>query len=113
MPATERDSLQLKLREVLGEPHAATLMSLLPPDQSQLATKGDINDLSVRVDGLDVRMGRLEERMGRLEGLMVKFDERLWDFHEALRAQTRVYITAMVSTRVGVGALAFAAAALM
>ncbi|MFQ5524607.1 MAG: hypothetical protein ACE5F5_13725, partial [Acidimicrobiia bacterium] len=62
---------------------------------------------------LEERMDRLEERMDRLEELMVKFDQRLWDFHEALRAQTRVYITAMVSTMIGVGALAFGAAALV
>ncbi|MFQ5524485.1 MAG: hypothetical protein ACE5F5_13090, partial [Acidimicrobiia bacterium] len=67
MTSTERDILHLKLREVLGVAEAATLMSLVLPDPSQLATKADIKELSLHADGFQGRMDRLEERMDRLE----------------------------------------------
>jgi hypothetical protein len=46
-----------------------------------------------------------------MKSSMVKFDERLWEFHGALRSQTRTFVTATVSSMIGVGGLAFAAAA--
>jgi hypothetical protein len=51
--------------------------------------------------------------MDTLEKLMEKFDARLWDFHAALRAQTRVFATIVVTAMLGIGSLAFAAAALL
>ncbi len=51
--------------------------------------------------------------MNRLETHMGGFDQPLWDFHEALRAQTRVYITATFASMIGVGGMAFGAAALI
>ena len=125
----DRDSLYVRLREVLGDEQAATLMELLPPDREQLATKADISDVKtelhdVKTELQDVKtelraelaelkgdVARLNERMDRIETLMAKFDERLWEFHEALRSQTRTYVTATVSSMMGVGGLAFAAAA--
>jgi predicted nuclease with TOPRIM domain len=118
----DRDSLYVKLREVLGGEQAATLMELLPPDRETLATKADILDvktelktdvaeLKTDVAELKTDVARLNERMDRMESMMVKFDERLWDFHEALRSQTRTYVMATVSSMMGVGGLAFAAAA--
>jgi predicted nuclease with TOPRIM domain len=149
----DRDSLYVKLREVLGDEQAATLMELLPPDREQLATKADILDVKtelkadltdlrtalkadvtnlkteLKADGAELRsefaelrsefaelrtdVSLLNERMDRMESLMVKFDERLWEFHGALRSQTRTYVTATVSSMMGVGGLAFAAAAFM
>ncbi|MEX1037528.1 MAG: hypothetical protein WDZ96_01575 [Acidimicrobiia bacterium] len=113
----DRDSLYVRLREVLGDEQAATLMELLPPDPGQLATKADISDIKTElktdIAGLRTDVSRLNERMDRMESLMVTFDERLWAFHEALRSQTRVYMTATVSSMMGVGGLAFAAAALI
>lgn len=101
-----RDSLYSKLREVLGPEDAHTMIEMFRPEDDQLATKADLNDLSTRIDGLDQRMGRLEENME-------KFDGRLWDFHSALRAQTRVFATIVVTAMLGIGSLSFAAAALL
>jgi predicted nuclease with TOPRIM domain len=131
----DRDSLYVKLREVLGDKQAATLMELLPPDREQLATKADILDLKtelradlaelkteLKADVTELRsefgelradVSLLNERMDRMESLMVKFDERLWEFHGALRSQTRTFVTATVSSMMGVGGLAFAAATLI
>jgi predicted nuclease with TOPRIM domain len=131
----DRDSLYVKLREVLGDEQAATLMELLPPDREQLATKADILDLKtelradlaelkteLKADVTELRsefgelradVSLLNERMDRMESLMVKFDERLWEFHGALRSQTRTFVTATVSSMMGVGGLAFAAATLI
>ena len=100
MPTTtaeSRDKLHSKLREVLGTNHANTLMGLIPPDRDALATKADI-------DGLDQRMDKLDQRMD-------KFDDRLWDIQEAIRAQTRTYITAMVAAMIGVGGITVATTA--
>lgn len=87
-----RDRLYSRLREVLGPEHANILIAMLPPDIDRLATKADI--------------GRLEKRMDQ-------FEERLWDFHEALRAQTRIYVTTTVSSMFGVAGFAFGAAVLL
>jgi hypothetical protein len=111
----DRDSLYVRLREVLGDEQAATLMELLPPDREQLATKADVLDVKteLRADLAELRtdVSLLNERMDRMESLMVTFDERLWEFHGALRSQTRTFVTATVSSMMGVGGLAFAAAA--
>jgi hypothetical protein len=111
----DRDSLYVRLREVLGDEQAATLMELLPPDREQLATKADVLDVKteLRADLAELRtdVSLLNERMDRMESLMVMFDERLWEFHGALRSQTRTFVTATVSSMMGVGGLAFAAAA--
>lgn len=122
---SDRDSLYVRLREVLGDEQAATLMELLPPDRKQLATKADVLDVKtelktelkadvaelrteLKADVAELRadVSRLNERMNRLESLMVKFDERLWEFHGALRSQTRTFVTATVSSMMGVGGLA-------
>lgn len=118
----DRDSLYVRLREVLGDEQAATLMELLPPDREQLATKADLSDVKtelkagvaeLKADVADLRadFASLKSDVADLKSSMVKFDERLWEFHGALRSQTRTFVTATVSSMIGVGGLAFAAAA--
>ncbi len=114
----DRDSLYVRLREVLGDEQAATLMELLPPDREQLATKADISDVKAELKVLKSDVAELKSDVSvlksdvaELKSLMVKFDERLWEFHGALRSQTRTFVTATVSSMIGVGGLAFAAAA--
>jgi hypothetical protein len=68
-------------------------------------------ELKADIAELRTDVSLLIGRMDRMESLMVKFDERLWEFHEVLRSQTRTYVTATVSSMMGVGGLAFAAAA--
>ena len=81
----------------------AHLWSFLPENRDQLATRSDID-----------RLGQiLGQRIEGVEQNMERFETRLWDFHEALRAQTRIYITAMLGSMVGVAGIAFAAAALV
>jgi hypothetical protein len=113
----DRDSLYVKLREVLGDKQAATLMELLPPDRDQLATKADILDVKteLRSDLKDITtlFSQINERMDRMESLMIRFDETLWQLHGTLRSQTRILFTAMLGATIGVGGPAFAAAAFM
>ena len=119
-----RESLYARLRDVLSEDDAATMMQFLQPDPQEIATRTDIHRLEGRIDGLDGRMDRLDRRMDRLEGRidqlqerfeerMDKFDDRLHDFHGALREQTRNFVLASTGSVVTVAALAFAAAALI
>lgn len=104
--APKRDTLYQRLREVLGNDQAATLMELLPEHRDRLATKSDMKRIDQRFEHVDSRMDQLDRRME-------KFEDRLWDLQEALRAQTRTYIAASVGSTLSVGALAFAAAALI
>jgi hypothetical protein len=101
-----RDRLFTRLREVLGTEQANTLIDMLPPEIDRLATKADMEQIAARMEGLETRMEGLETRMEKLE-------DRVWDLHEALRAQTRIYLTATVGSMFGVGSLAFAAAGLL
>ena len=95
-----RDALYARLRDVLGESDARTMVQLLPPgDWDHVATRADIS--------------RLEGRMEGLGRSMDKFDDRLHDFHGALREQTRNFILASTASVVTVGGLAFAAASLI
>lgn len=112
MTATEqgRGRLWEKLREVLGKENAGILIEMLPRDHDQLATMAAVERLESRMDG---RMDGLESRIDGLEKTMERFDQRLWEFHEALRAQTRIYATIVVTAMLGVGSLSFAAAALL
>jgi hypothetical protein len=87
-----RDRLYSKLREVLGNENTSALIEMLTPDRDQLATKGDID--------------RLDQRMEKFEG-------HLWDFHGALRGQTRIVATITVTAMLGVGTLVLGAVALM
>jgi chromosome segregation ATPase len=122
----DRDSLYVRLREVLGDEQAATLMELLPPDREQLATKADVlavktalkadieelrTELKADIAELKADVAGLKADFADMKSSMVKFDERLWEFHGALRSQTRAFVTATVSSMIGVGGLAFAAAA--
>jgi hypothetical protein len=125
----DRHTLYVRLREVLGDEQAATLMELLPPDREQLATKADVlavktdlqevktdlqdvkTDLQADIAELKAEVAGLKADFADMKSSMVKFDERLWEFHGALRSQTRTFVTATVSSMIGVGGLAFAAAA--
>jgi len=97
---TGRDALYARLRYVLGNEEARTMIELLPPGgPGALATKQDIEGLERRIDGLEQRMER--------------FDDRMHDFHAALREQARTFILASTTSTLTVGALAFAAARLV
>lgn len=110
---TARDALYARLRDVLGESDARTMMQLLPPgDWDEVATRADISRLEGRMEGFEGRMDRLEGRMEGFERSMDKFDDRLHDFHSALREQTRNFILASTASVVTLGGLAFAAASL-
>lgn len=92
LTAESRDRLYDKLRKVLGNQDANTLIEMIPPDRDRLATKADID--------------RIDQRME-------KFEAHMWDFHGALRAQTRIFATITVSAMLGVGTLVLGVAALL
>ncbi len=116
---TARDSLYTRLREVLGDPGAQTLMDLLPPS-SDIATRSDIDRLDSRMgaferrlDRVEVRFDGLEQRIGRIEHHMERFDDRLHGFHVELRKQTRTFVLASTTSSAVLATVAFAAASLI
>lgn len=71
-----RHALYAALEATLGEDHADTLMTYLPPeDSSQLATKADLRfevaRIGERLDRLDHRFDRLEDRMDAMQRTFV------------------------------------------
>ena len=85
-------SLELRLREVLGEEHARTLMENLPG--SDIATKLDLGALEER---MDLKLESLENRL-------------LAAFRPELMHQTRLFFIGMAGSMSTVGALAVTAA---
>ena len=104
--------LARRLEEVLGAPHAETLMSglTLSPDE-EIARRGDVARLERRMDGLEQRMGGLEQRVEALRQDMGQMEERLKvTLSEEIIKQTRFF--AVIMAAVVVAALGFVAAVL-
>jgi hypothetical protein len=101
-------SLERRLREVLGEENASTLMDHLP--DWAVATKSDMSVLKSEMSGLKSEMSALEERVDfKLESL----ENRLMAaFRSELMHQTRTFFIGMVGSMATVGALAVTAAKL-
>ncbi|HEX2029222.1 MAG TPA: hypothetical protein VHF25_14605 [Nitriliruptorales bacterium] len=106
MAPDERIALYARLAEVLGDDHARTLMSALPPSRTELATRTDVEQLGQRLDAVEQRLDAVEQRLDRLDG-------RMDDFHGALREQTRTFTLGVIGSTATVGALAFAAASIV
>ncbi|CAN5730037.1 hypothetical protein BH24ACT26_BH24ACT26_17710 [soil metagenome] len=113
-------ALYARLEEVIGDDHATTLMQHLPPTEgSALATHSDVQALGDRLDRrgdlLKHRMDSLDQRMDKLEleRHMERFDDRLHDFHGALREQTRTFVAVSIGSMVTVSVVAFGAATLI
>jgi hypothetical protein len=94
MAVEELRSLERRLREILGEQHARTLMEHLP--RADLATKADLLSLEQR---MDLKLESLEHRL-------------LAAFRSELMYQTRTFTIGMVGSIATVGALAVAAGVL-
>lgn len=101
----DRDLLYARLREVLGSKPADILMQSLPP-KNDLATRSDVRDLGFRI-------ASLETRMDRLEAHMVRFDERLHEFHGAMRQQTRTFVLSSLGSSATMAAAIVTAAAIL
>ena len=85
------------MREVLGDDIASTMIDLVPMgDPDDVATRGDL--------------GRLELRMDRFEYRLDRFDDKLDRFHVELREQARVFVFLTIGAVLSAAAIAFAAA---
>ena len=92
-PATR--ALYTRLREVLGDEHAETLMTYLPAQPGpELATRSDIAELDAR---LDQRFEKLDQRFEKLDQRFEKLDERIHQLHFALNNQLKNYSVIMVA----------------
>lgn len=84
-------------------------------DRERLATRSDIVDakteLTSDVGEIAALFCQINERMDRMELLMASFDQSLWELRGTLRSQTRILFTATLCAMIGVGGLAFVAAA--
>lgn len=93
-PATR--ALYNRLSEVLGDEHADTLMTYLPPQPStDLATRSDIADLRAEIVDLGER---IEHRFERL-------DDRIDDLHRLMWQQMRNYSVVTVSAMTALTAI--------
>ena len=97
-PNPETRALYTRLQEVLGDEHAATLMTYLPakPD-SDLATKDDIAGLEARLDQrfelVDQRFKQVDQRW---ESRFQIVDDRLFGLHGALNDHLKTFTVTMV-----------------
>ncbi len=84
----------------MGNEHADTLMSYLPPDPwTDLAKKSDIAGLEAR---LDQRFEKLEQR---LEGRFQTLDDRLFEMQGRLNDQLKNYSVVMVAAMTALTAI--------
>lgn len=65
------------------------------------AVKTDLTEVKTDLLGVKGEIGGVKGDIARLDGRMEQFEERLWDLHEAIRAQARVYVTAIVGGMIG------------
>jgi hypothetical protein len=105
-------SLERRLREVLGEEHARTLMENLPG--TDMATRRDIDALE---RGIDIKLGALRSDIDELEERvdlkLESLENRLLAaFRSELMHQTRTFFIGMVGSMATVGVLAVTAAKL-
>ena len=123
----EQISLQEKLREVLGNGPAATLISMLPHDD--LATKADVSEVRLElsetraelkgeITGLRTEIGRLrtemESRYATKDDLLAVvngFNETMSGhvrgFNEMMAGYVRTFIVVQAATVVGMSAILF------
>ena len=81
-----RDPLYPTLTELFGQERGVEVLQRLPPPGAEPATRQDMRDVVLRMDGLEQRMSEFEQRVTRQ---MERFDDKLDRFHEGLRDQTR------------------------
>ena len=102
-----RQRVFARLREVLGEEAAITLMAGVPPFAwSEIATKADLYVLRDQIGEL---RGEMRSEIGELRGEMGQMEARL---STSMATQTRYYMVTTVGAVLTTGALAFAAAGL-
>jgi hypothetical protein len=79
MPVTEpqRLALHAAARQQLGADHGDTLMSLLPPANTDLATRQDLDALETRITArFDVETAKLGTRFAQLDTRFAQLDTR-------------------------------------
>jgi len=113
-----RQRVFARLREVLGEEAAITLMAGVPPFAwSEIATKADLYVLRDQIgelrgemrSGIGELRGEMRSEIGELRGEMGQMEARL---STSMATQTRYYMVTTVGAVLTTGALAFAAAGL-
>ena len=106
----------------LGEEPAATMFELMPPADTDLATRRDIESIDQRFDAIDQRFDAVDQRFDAIEQhLDAKLDavrnELLAAFRgelvSAVAGQTRAVIVATATAVFGIGGLAVALAQLL
>jgi septal ring factor EnvC (AmiA/AmiB activator) len=65
------------------------------------AVKNDLTEVKNDLAEVKSETIGIKADIARLDGRMDKFEDRLWDLHEAIRAQARVYVTAIVGGMIG------------
>jgi hypothetical protein len=86
-----RSALFQAAAQALGEDHAVTMFELLPPPETDLATRADLDlleeRLGARMDGLAARMDGLDARVDRVESnLHARIDDVERNLHARLDA---------------------------
>ena len=106
-----RHGLHRAIADTIGEDHAATLMSLLPPvGWADVATKTDLRALEqtmdTRFDAMDIRFDAMDRRFEAVEGRLDNLDrlpdrlDRLGDRLDAFHRELRFMVIAALSLAV-------------
>lgn len=103
-----RHQLYEALAGLLGAEATATMMELLPPSGTEVATRADIDGLDQRFDHLEER---IDDRIDALRGeLLAAFRAELVT---AVSGQTRAVIVATATATFGIAGLAVTLAQLL
>jgi hypothetical protein len=123
-----------RLAEAIGRDEAVTIFELLPPPQTDLATRADLDALAGRIEGrfvgvdqrfetidqrfetidrrfeaIDQRFEAIDQRFDGVDRRLDRLDEALRDLrHEvvtAIAGQTRALVLGVLTATVGIGGL--------
>ena len=109
-----RHALYRRLEEVLGQPHAATMIASLPPyPWSDFATKRDLEAVEARVTGRFDRLeGAMDRRFGEMDRRFGEIDGRCGEMFARPADWARTILYANLGAVIATASLAFAAARL-
>jgi len=107
----ERIALSDRLREVLGEQPAATMMAMFPASEN-LATKDDVStlgsELRAEMGGLRTEMAMMRQEMELRYATKDDLVDLRRDFETTLGSFVRTFISVQAASMIGLAGIVFA-----